>query len=208
MEAAQSFDRDDAALAQQATNLADDRKARVRMIEGNWRAEIVRHDQRKRWPAVRAGVGLGVKTAIGRIFVLMEAALAHRETGHGGQRPVVGNFAGDRIARSAIGAVGKRIAVAAIGRRAEIAHAVIAGGNVGRNRDQLARHIHALANHEAGVSGGAENGHSHVFDLRERRGIVIERAHKLIEFCFRSLGFNDHAGGGIEDVAGKLKPLR
>ena len=63
-----------------------------------------------------AGDRLGVEAAVGRIGVLAGAVGAHREAGHGGGRPVVGQAGDDREARAAVGAGDERVPVAPVGR--------------------------------------------------------------------------------------------
>src|SRR6266581_1342709 len=65
-------------------------------------------------PARRAGIGLGVKATIRRVFVLGAARSAHGEGRHGGERPVVRDGSDDGVARSAVGAVNEGIAIAAV----------------------------------------------------------------------------------------------
>ena len=66
-------------------------------------------------PHVRAGVGLRVEAAVQRVLVLRLHAGAHRETGSWWCWPVVGQRLDDAEARAAVGAVGERIAVTAVG---------------------------------------------------------------------------------------------
>jgi hypothetical protein len=114
MEPSDPLDRDDPAAAQQGGHLVE----RVRQPR----------------PAGGAGVGLGVKAAVRGIGVLGRARGAHREGGHRRQRPVVGHPADDREPRSAVGTVDERVAVAPVGRVAQLAQARVAGRDVGRDR--------------------------------------------------------------------------
>ena len=74
-----------------------------------------------------------MKAAIGGIVVLRLAGWAHFEARHRGLRAVVGDAARDGEARSAVGAVEERIAVAAVGGIEQLAQTVGAGGRVGGN---------------------------------------------------------------------------
>src|SRR5690606_30479027 len=82
------------------------------------------------WAAVGAGDGLGVETAVGGIVVFAGAALAHRESGHGGTGPVVGQRGDDGEAGTAVGAVDERVPVPAVGGIAQFGLARGAEGDV------------------------------------------------------------------------------
>ncbi len=93
--------------------------------------------------AVGAGDGLRVVAAVEWVVVLRGARRAHREAGHGGHRPVVGQVGDDGVARPAVGARDERMPVSAVGRVAHLAQAVLADRDVGR--DERARVVAALA---------------------------------------------------------------
>jgi hypothetical protein len=86
--------------------------------------------------AFGTGDRLSMKTAIGRIVVLGQAPGAHLKGQHRRVGPIVGNPGGDRKARSAVGAVGEGIAVAALGPVVDLHRAHLTGRNVRRNRDR------------------------------------------------------------------------
>ena len=116
-----------------------------------------------------AGIGLRVKAAIERVVVFGLALGAHGKDGHRGLRPVVGNAAGDGEARSAVGAVEKRIAVAAVGGIKQFAKAVGAGGGIGGNAGAyLSEHL-AGDDAEAGLTCGSKIASSDGIDARQRR---------------------------------------
>ena len=85
--------------------------------------------------ALGASVWLGVKAAIEGIIVLALAVGAHAKVAHGRPRTVIGHVLDDRESRPAISAVGKGIAIAPVCGIADLALAVGAGGDIGR--DQL-----------------------------------------------------------------------
>jgi hypothetical protein len=89
-----------------------------------------RADEAEMGTAHRAGVGLGVEAAVGRVLVLLAAVVAHGEHGHGGGSPVVGDREDDRVAGTAVRAVDERVAVAPVGGVEELEQAVVAGGDV------------------------------------------------------------------------------
>ena len=80
--------------------------------------------------AVRAGVGLGVETPVGRIVVFFGARRAHGKTGHAGHRPVVGNGSRNGVARPAVRAVGEGIAETPVARIGHVGKARVAGSDV------------------------------------------------------------------------------
>ena len=91
-------------------------------------------------PALRARQRLGVEAAVAGVVVLGRARGAEREPGHRGVGSVVGQPHGDREPRTAVRAVDERVAVPAVGRVEQLAQAVVAHGDVGRDeRDPAAR---------------------------------------------------------------------
>ena len=97
--------------------------------------------QRELRPAGGAADGLGVEAPVGRILVLAAAVGAHVERGHRRVRPVVGHRADDREARPAVRAVHERVAVAPVGGVEELAEAVVAGRDVGRDERGARRRL-------------------------------------------------------------------
>src|ERR1700733_685593 len=74
-----------------------------------------------------------METAVGRILVLGPATFAHREARHRREWTVIGDPADDRKARTAVGAVDERVAIAAVAGVEQLAQAVGAGRAVGRD---------------------------------------------------------------------------
>ena len=83
--------------------------------------------------AAPACIGLGMETAVQRVIVLGLALGAHREYGHRGLRTVIWNAPSNGEAGSAVGAVEKWIAVAAIIWIKKLAKTVGAGGCIRGN---------------------------------------------------------------------------
>ena len=75
-----------------------------------------------------------MKAAVEGIFVFFAAMRAHLEVLHGGVGAVIGDIGDNRKARAAVGAVGKRIAVAPVGRVEDLLEAVGAGGDIRGNK--------------------------------------------------------------------------
>ena len=153
-------------------------------------------------PADRAGVGLRVEAAIGWVVVLRLAGRAHRESRHRGLRPVVGNAARDGEARTAVGAVQKWIAVAAIVGIEQFAQAVRAGRRVrGNARAHLAatslatmRNSFSLVSEEALRT--PPNRCATAAELRRFR-----RAQKRFHSLGRPFNLDGHAAGIVADEA-------
>jgi hypothetical protein len=140
MEAAETLDGHDRALPQ-ARGRRHDRRVRGPAGSGLHRAfGILEKDA---GPAIGTGVGLSMEAAVGHVLVLGGAPSAHRKRDHGRAGPVVGHVPGDREAGPAVRTVGERVAVAAIVGIEDLAQAVRARGEVGRNRDAPLRSLDA-----------------------------------------------------------------
>ena len=149
--AADPLDRHDRPGAQRA----GDRGERVAPVRPA-RRPTVRSPRHVR-PARRTGVGLGVEATVGGIVVLAPAGRAHGEAGHRGGGPVVGHARHDRVAGAAAGAVGERVAVAAVGRVHHLGEAVGAGRGVdadGRGRRRRPPSLRSIRNPDAAPLGG------------------------------------------------------
>ena len=127
---ADPLDGDDDAGAQQPRRRLD----RIAITGVSRQVRAARVDQPHRGAALRAGVGLGVEAAVARVLVLGAAARAHLEPGHRRPRTVVGDAADDREPGSAVGAVGERIPMAAVGRVGDLGQAALARRRVGRDQ--------------------------------------------------------------------------
>ena len=91
-------------------------------------------EQFQRRAALRTGDRLGVEPPIGRIAVFRQALRTHRERGHRRPRTIVGQLANDRPSRAAVGAIGKRVAIAPLERVVDFGQAQPTGGQIGRQR--------------------------------------------------------------------------
>ncbi len=76
------------------------------------------------------GVRLSVETSVNGTLVFAAAVGAHREFGHSGHRPVVGNIEDDAVTWAAIRAIGEGVIVAAVGGIARIRETGIADADV------------------------------------------------------------------------------
>src|SRR5579883_3580872 len=102
--------------------------------------------------AARAGVGLSVKTPIGRVFVLATASVTHGETLHRRPRAVIGQTFDDAVAWAAIGAVCEGIMETSIIRVENFTQAVGTCRQVGQDHGRLRASGAAVAHLEAGVA--------------------------------------------------------
>ena len=80
-----------------------------------------------------ACIWLGVEAAIQRIVVLRLALAAHWKDSHRGLRPIVGDATGNGETRTAVGAIEKGVAVAAVGWVEKFAKAIGAGSGISGN---------------------------------------------------------------------------
>ncbi len=157
VEAPEAFHGEDLAGAQQFGGRADGRR-RVAFGAGGHLQDlspVSEAQQPHARPADGARVGLGVEAPVERVLVLPPAGGAKREVTHGGALAVVGQVLDDREPRTAVGAVGERVAVTPVVRVEELPAAVGAGRDV--RRDQLigARVGPALEDDERLSGGGA-----------------------------------------------------
>src|SRR5690242_7814847 len=91
-------------------------------------------DQAKPRSAIWTRDRLGVKAPIAGVVIFARAQRAHRKPGHRREPAVVRSVANSRETRSAIGAVGEGVAIAAVGWIEDLAQAVGAGRGVGRDQ--------------------------------------------------------------------------
>ena len=151
--------------------------------------------------ALRTGVGLRVEAPVAGVLVLGPAGRAHLEAGHRGVRPVVGDVSHDREARPAVGAVGERVAKAAVGGIEQLGEAVGAGGAVGRNRGARLPVARALADREAELAGVLERLGHHAFDVRQRRRLRGQPLEEALDRLRRRLDLHHHAARVVVHVA-------
>jgi hypothetical protein len=202
MEAADAFDRDD---------LSGDQLARG---DGNWISCGVRlePDPRgaRREPDPRPTDGtrsrLRMKTAVVRILVLAAARVAHREAGHRRRGAVVGDIRCDREPGAAVRAVGERIPISAIGRIEDLAQAVVADRQIGRNRNTALRRLLAADDDEVILRFGTDRTARVVDNPRRGRRGGVERALEALERRRVAECIDGHAGGVVPDAAGYARP--
>ena len=161
----------------------------------------------QRRPAVRAGDRLRVEAAVGRVVVFGGAALAHRERRHRGGRSVVGQGADDGEPGTAVGARHEGVPVTTVARVEQLGDAVVADGDIGRNRgggagDRLAFHDTKPAVAQ-GFSVDIDDVDS--TDRRQRWRIRAQPATEFVNACARSLHFEEDRARIVADESGQPK---
>src|ERR1700685_441856 len=95
-----------------------------------------------------------MEAPVAGILVLRLAVSAHGEGGHGGGSAVIGYVADDGVARTAMGAIGEWISVAAVERVAKVAPAGVARARVRRDEHEFAGFLPAGKDRKACASLG------------------------------------------------------
>ena len=198
VEAAQALDGDDAAVAQQrqrgGDRIAGDRPARAH------------RPARSAGPHTGQALGSAWKRRSQRIGVLAQARRALRERRHAGLRAVVGQGAGQRVARAALGAVDEGVAVAAVGRVEQLGQAVVAGGGVGRDRWSSPRPSGWRRMRKPGIGVERRRAAASSASTRASGGAsLFSRCSKRCSACAGPCDLDGHALRVVEDPAGQAQ---
>jgi len=173
-------------------------------IFGGHRLSIGRQQGEPR-TAFGAGIGLGMKAAVGGIVVFRLAAGAHAKGRHGGLGAVVGKTGNDRIARAAVGAVDKRVAVAAIPGGAHFFEAIRAHGHVRGYQHGGTGFLRAAGDDLEGFEplgrGVADFDRN---DLGQGRRVGGNAGHEGLNGLRRALHMDVDAGGGVGYMAAEV----
>src|SRR3990172_2581748 len=124
--------------------------------------------------AVGTGIGLGVESAIERVFILVPTLPAHLEFFHRGIRAVVRERFDDCKARAAVRAVGERVEMPPIRRIKDFSPAVGACGDIRKDEGGCLPGTIAVANLEPGESNGVEEGEFKALDERTGRLLLFD----------------------------------
>ena len=157
-------------------------------------------------PTCRAAGRLRVKAPVGRVVVLGTASRAHREAGHRCARPIVGRTGDDRQARTAIGAIQKRVAKAAIGGIEQLGQAVSAGGNVRRNKDCPRFFGVTRLDEELAITTSGTGFPGEMLNAGKRRRLIGERTEEIIERGGIAFDFDQHVADAVLHETGELQP--
>jgi hypothetical protein len=129
-----------------------------------------------------------MEPAVRGIFVFVSAQFAHTKFGHGRLRAIVWNISNDGVARAAVGAIGKGIAVAPVCRITKFAPAIFTGRDVWGNENKRAIRAQTFLDYEFEIALASHRRHSHVSNIRERRRPIAKRIEELLT---RNLGAFD-----------------
>jgi hypothetical protein len=158
------------------------------------------------WSTGRAGVWLGVKAAVGGIVVLTPALRAHLEAGHRGRVPVVRNRAGYGEAGTTVGAVGERVAVAAIPWVEDLPQALFAGGDIWRYEGPPPEALPALLDPETPLAQRCERTPGNGLHDCERRGFFLYPAQEEVQPFGVALHLDVDSLGVVADQPGEPVP--
>ncbi len=157
---------------------------------------------RQPWPAGRAGIRLGMKPPICRVVVLRLALRAHRETRHRRRRTVVGHTEHDRVAGSAVRAVGEGVAVPPIIRIVDLGEAVAARAGVDADRHIGRAGVKALDDAEPGALARREQAFGgDTDDSSKRRRIFDQHPRQFRDALRRAFDLDQHAGAVVQHEA-------
>jgi hypothetical protein len=120
----------------------------------------------------RAGVWLGVKAPVERIFVFRFASRAHREDPHGRLFTIIRDILHDGEAGAAVGAVDEGIAIAPIGRVEQFTKAVVTGRTIRRDERLALDSFLTVCDDEAVLMADRYEFRCDIIDARQWRGLL------------------------------------
>ena len=145
----------------------------------------------------------GVIAAIERIVVGLMATRTHGKTGHGGGGAIVRQTANNGVTRTAVRAVGKRIAMVAIGRIGDIGQTGGAGTLIGRDTGAGRAALVALVDSKALlVCAGGKRRHHAAVNPAERGRFALQRLDKGVKWPFGALHLNGDSLGIVTHPTG------
>ncbi len=196
VEAAQALDRDDAAAADPLHGFRERVRHRQRL------PAVV--PQRQPRSARRARVRLRVEATVGRRVVFRLARRALDERRHAGVRAVVGQFARDRVARSAVRAVRERVPPPPVRRIEHVGEAVGTDARVRRDagRDRPAR---ARDDPERAVPQRSHRRGVDRVDARQPRRLAAQAEHEPVERFVGAFELDLDAGAVVQHAAAEAE---
>ena len=157
-------------------------------------------------PAVKAGIGLRVKTPVEWVGILRGALGAHGKTIHRRGRSVIRQRSDDGKAWAAVSAVDKGVVIASVGGIEQLAQAIVAGGDIGRDERRVRGLVLRCYDAKTLFTGGIPTVGCQVHSLDMlyagcRRRMLRKRGNKSIERIGRSVRLDVHAVARIEHPA-------
>jgi hypothetical protein len=149
-----------------------------------------------------------VEAAVRGIVVLALAFGAHLEAGHRGRGAVIRNRAGYGEARAAVGAVGERVAVAAIRRVEDLPQAVFAGGDIRRYERPSPDALPAFLDPEALLAKRCERTPGDCLHDSERWGFFLYPAKEEVQPLGLALHLDVDSLDVVADQPGEPVPPR
>src|SRR5262249_51968627 len=129
--------------------------------------------------ALRASIGLSVKTPIGGVMKFARAVVAHFKGRHGRLLAVVGNVLDDGESRTTVGAVNKRIAIAPIRWIEKLGETIVAGGCIRGDQHTSLLFILTADDIESGLTFQRHDPAINVFDPRQRRRLFPKMCEEI-----------------------------
>ena len=151
---------------------------------------------------------MGVKTPVGRIVEFKLTRIAHRKRVHRRPLSVIRCLADDRIARTAVRAIGEGIAIPPVFRIADFTAAVVAGRNVRRNKGYRRRRRLTFNDEKVLLTAFSNRHKFQRIDLGRRRFLPLQGSDEFIQLGFAAFDFNMNAIGRIVHPAGQSASRR
>ena len=138
--------------------------------------------------------------AVFNVVIFPLAVRAHGKGLHGSLRPVIGNVLDDGQTRAAVGAVNKRIAIAAVLRIQQLPQTVGADGDIRGDEGVTAGLPQALYNRKIRKVLRRNFPHRHILDDGEGRRFPGQRLKKGLQRFLLPFQLHRDAGRGIADI--------
>ncbi len=211
VEASQPLDSDDPPVGQNRLGKVEGLfalrpVAGVGWPKGGFRGPHRRHKPQAR-AAQRTSVRLRVEPAVGGVVIFGFAGRTHGKYGHRSPWAVVGQVAQNRESRTAIRAVEKRIAIAAIGRIEKLPNTLVASGDV-RSDGGASSIVAAFDDDKAPLFDGSEILSQERIDDRERRRLIPQRVLKGLDGFAQSLDLDEDTGRLVAHQPSQTEALR
>ena len=154
-------------------------------------------------PAIKAGIGLRVKTPVEWVGILRGTLGTHGKTIHRRGRSVIRQRSDDGKAWAAVSAVDKGVVIASVGGIEQLAQTIVTGSDIGRDERRVRGLVLRCHNAKALLIGSTPTARPQVHNLdmlyASRRGRMLrKRGNKSIERIGRSVRLNMYAVARIE----------